>query len=61
MLTDALATHSVLTEDMAKSTAVASVSSHLDYANSVLFDTSAANVHKIQRVYNILANIVLNK
>jgi len=51
---------SVLTEDMAKSIAVALVSSRLDYANSVLFGTSAANLHKIQRVQNTLAKIVLN-
>ena len=51
---------SVLTEDMAKSIAVTLVSSRLDYANSVLFGTSAANFHKIQRVQNTLAKIVLN-
>jgi len=51
---------SVRTEDMAKSIAVSWVSSRLDYANSVLFGTSTANLHKIQRVQNTLAKIVLN-
>jgi len=51
---------SVLPEDMAKPIAVALVSSRLDYANSVLFGTSTANLHKIQRVQNTLAKIVLN-
>ena len=45
---------------MAKSIAVSVVSSRLDYANSVLFGTSTANLHKIQRVQNTLAKIVLN-
>jgi len=51
---------SMLTEDMAKSIAVALVSSRLSYANSVLFGTSTANLHKIQRVQNTLAKIILN-
>jgi len=42
----------MLTDDMAKSVAVTLVSSHLDYANSVLFGTSASNINKIQRVDN---------
>ena len=52
--------HSVLTEDMAKSIAVALVSSRLDYANSVIFGTSVASLHKIQRVQNTLAKFVLS-
>jgi len=51
--------HSMLTGEMAKSIAVALVSSRLDYANSVLFGTSTTNLHKIQRVQNTLAEIVL--
>ena len=43
-----------------KSIAVCLVSSRPDYANSVLFGTSIANLHKIQRVQNTLAKIVLN-
>ena len=50
----------MLTKDMAKSFAVALVSSCLDYANSVLFGTSTANLHKIQPVQNTRAKIVLN-
>jgi len=51
---------SVLSDDMAKSVAVSLVSSRLDYANSLLFVTSASNLHKLQRVQNTLAKIVLN-
>ena len=47
-------------EDIAKSIAVSLVSSRFDYANSVLFGTSTANLHKIQPVQNTLAKIVLN-
>ena len=50
----------MLTKDMAESIAVALVSSRLDYANSVLFGTSTANLYKIQRVQNTVAKIVLN-
>jgi len=45
---------------MAKSVAVSLVSSRLDYANSLLFGTSTSNLHKLQRVQNTLAKIVLN-
>jgi len=51
---------SVLSDDMAKSVAVSLVSSRLDYTNSLLFGTSASNLHKLQRVQNTLAKIVLN-
>ena len=51
---------SMLTGVMANSIAVALVSSRLDDANSVLFGTSTANLHKIQRVQKTLAKIVLN-
>ena len=49
----------MLTEDMAKSVTVALVFCCLDYANSGLFGTSTANLHKIQRVQNTTAKIVL--
>ena len=45
---------------MAKSVAVSLVSFRLEYANSLLFGTSASNLHKLQRVQNTLAKIVLN-
>ena len=49
-----------LTDEMAKSIAVALVSSRLDYANSVLYGTSQANLHKLQRVQNTLAKLTVN-
>jgi len=51
---------SVLSDDIAKSVAVSLVSSSLDYANSLLFGISASNLHKLQRVQNTLAKIVVN-
>jgi hypothetical protein len=47
-----------LTDEMAKSVALALVSSRLDYANSLLYHTSPANIIKLQRVQNTLAKIV---
>jgi len=47
-------------DDMAKSVAVSLVSFRLEYANSLLFGTSASNLHKLQRVQNTLAKIVFN-
>lgn len=52
---------SVLTQDMAASVAVALVHSRLDYANSILYQTSASNIHKLQRVQNMAARLVINK
>jgi len=48
----------VLTQDMAASIAVALVQSRLDYANSILYHTSANNIHKLQRVQNMAARLV---
>ncbi len=45
--------------DTAKSIACAIVCSRLDYANSLLFGISNANINKIQRVQNTLARTVL--
>ena len=50
---------SSLTDDMAKSVAVALVSSRLDYANSLLYGTSQSNIHKLQRIQNSLAKLVI--
>ena len=46
---------SSLTIDMAKTVACALVNTRLDYANAVLYGTSAANIAKLQRVQNALA------
>jgi hypothetical protein len=47
-----------ISEDSAKSIACATVASRLDYCNSLLYGTSAANLQKIQRVQNSLARVV---
>jgi hypothetical protein len=44
---------------MAKSVASALVGSRFDYANSVLYDASANNIARLQRVQNALARVVL--
>jgi len=44
--------------DMARTVACALVISRLNYANSVLYGTSAANIAKLQRVQNTLARVV---
>ena len=49
---------SSLTADMAKTVACALVNSRIDYANSVLYGTSAYNISKLQRVQNSLARVV---
>jgi len=43
---------------MAKSVASSLVCSHLDYANSLLFDTTQKNINRLQRVQNTLARVV---
>ena len=47
----------VLTHDMAMSIAVAMVQSRLDYANSLLYNTSACNINKLQCVQNMVAGL----
>ena len=49
----------VVTDDVAKSIACALVCSRLDYANSVLYGISAANIHRLQRMHNTLARVVI--
>jgi hypothetical protein len=49
----------VLTDEMAMSIAVALIQSRLDYANSVLYHTSATNINKLQRIQNTAARLVL--
>ena len=48
-----------LTDEMAQSVAVALVQSRLDYANSLLFNTSVSNTRKLQSMQNQLARTVL--
>ena len=45
---------------MAASIAVALVQSRLDYANSILYQTTAKNIHKLQRVQNMAARLVIH-
>ena len=47
-----------LTQEMANSVAVSLVTSRLDYANSLLFGPSQANLNKLQRIQNTLAKLV---
>ena len=44
--------------NMAKTVASALVNSQIDYANSVLYNTSSGNMLKLQRVQNLLACVV---
>ena len=48
-----------LTDEMAQSVAVALVQSRLDYANSLLLNTSVSNTRKLQSMQNQLARTVL--
>lgn len=47
--------------DMAKTVACVLVNSRLDYANSVLYCASAANIAKLQHVQNALVRVVTYK
>lgn len=49
---------SSLTLDMARTVASALVTSRLDYANSLLYQTSDYNITKLQRTQNALARVV---
>jgi hypothetical protein len=49
---------SSLSTDMVRTVASALVNSRLDYANSVLYNTSSGNMLKLQRVQNALARVV---
>ena len=48
-----------LTDDMARSIAVALVQFCLDYCNSLLFGVSSFNLDKLQRVQNLAARLAL--
>ena len=47
-----------LSTDDAKTVASALVGSRLDYANSIIYDASAANICKLQRIHNSLVRVV---
>jgi len=49
---------SSLSTDMARTVACALVNSRLDYANSVLYGTTASNIAKLQRAQNALSRVV---
>ena len=49
---------SVLTEDTVKTVAYTMVGSRLDYANSILYEVSGANIHKLQCMQNTIAWVV---
>jgi len=49
---------SSLSSDMARTVVSELVNSRLDYVNSVLYGTSAANISRLQRVQNALARVV---
>lgn len=50
-----------LTYDMATAVATSLIQSRLDYANSLFYGISKANLNKLQRVQNSLARIVLKR
>lgn len=50
-----------LNTDVAKTIGSAIIGSRLDYANSLLYNTSKSNINKLQKVQNLLAKIVLNR
>ena len=45
---------------MATTLATSLVQSHLDYANSLLYGTLAANIHKLQCAQNSLSRVILS-
>jgi len=48
-----------ITEDMAKTVAIALVRARLDYANSVLFGMSSTNIASLQHVQNATTRVVV--
>ncbi len=48
----------LLTDEVAATVATSIVQSRLDYCNAILYDTTARNVEKLQRVQNALARVV---
>ena len=50
-----------LTEDAAKTTVDAFVTSRVDYCNSILRRESAVHIQSLQKVLNAVARIILGK
>jgi hypothetical protein len=50
---------SAITEDVAETIAASFVNTRLDYANSLLYGTSAKNINRLQRLQNALARAFL--
>ena len=48
----------LLSYDLANQNACSIVASRLDYCNSILYNTSEMNIHRLQRVQNKLARVV---
>ena len=48
-----------ITDDVVKTIACSFVASRLDYVNSALYGISAKNIHRLQRMQNTLARVVL--
>ena len=49
---------SMLTSDMAKTVPSSLIGARLDYANAVLYGTSASNINRLQLVQNNVARVV---
>jgi hypothetical protein len=47
-----------ITDDVAKTFACSTVGAHLDYASSALYGVMQKNIHRLQRIQNILARAV---
>jgi len=47
----------VLTLDTVKTIAASIVGSRLDYCNGVLYGVSQSNIHRLQRVQNVLVRV----
>jgi hypothetical protein len=50
-----------ITDDVAKTVACSIVGARLDYANSALYGVSQKNIHRLQRIQNILARVVAGR
>ena len=55
------ATRKFLTKEASSKAVIALVTSHLDYANTILVGLSKVTIDQLQRVQNIAAKIVLGR